>query len=364
MGREQDLVLAALAGDPAAFAALVAPARSRMIAVTARMVGPDDAEDIVQEALIRGFLGLSRLRDPERVEAWLTAVAVNVAKMWLRSRASQARAVAAAGSAQPAPQEREVLDVVLEALEQLPMAQRDAVLMHYVDDLSCQDIAELVGTTAAAVRVRLHRARTQLRRELAPLAPVRLTARRKEGPMVDAKVEDVVVRVAADDPSRILLDLPTIILLKEKKGARTMPIFVGLPEGASLAARLAGEQFPRPTTADLTIDLLRASGGSIERIAITSSRAAVFYATVLVNGEQVDARPSDALNLAVRTGAPILVEEHLLEEHGLGGSTLVEKVEQIAAENGLGIPAGDWKSLSVELILALQVMRWTSRPQR
>jgi bifunctional DNase/RNase len=71
---------------------------------------------------------------------------------------------------------------------------------------------------------------------------------------------------------------------------------------------------------------LRASGGSIERVAITSSRDKVFYAAVSVNGEQVDARPSDALNLAVRAAAPILVEERLLDEHGLGAMTLIETI--------------------------------------
>jgi RNA polymerase sigma factor (sigma-70 family) len=364
VGREHELVLAALGGDPAAFAALVAPARRRMVAVTTGIVGADDAEDIVQEALIRAFLGLSRLRDPERVEAWLMAVAVNVAKMWLRSRAAQARAAAAAGSVRPLPAERELLDVVNEALELLPTGQRDVVLMHYLDDLSCEEIAQLVGTTPAAVRVRLHRARSQLRRELAPLAPVPLTAPRREVPMVEVKVEDVVVRVAADDPSRILMETPAIILLKEKNGERSLPIFVGLPEGANLAAPLTDDKFPRPTTADLTIELLRATGGSIERVAITSIRENTFYALVSVNGEELDARPSDAINLAVRTAAPILLEERLLDEHGLGELTLVQKIEHEAAKKGLEIPAGEWKSLSMELLFAQQVMRWTSRPER
>jgi RNA polymerase sigma factor (sigma-70 family) len=362
VGREHELVLRALAGNPAAFAALVAPARPRMLAVTTRIVGADDAEDILQEALIRAFLGLSRLRDPERVEAWLTAVAVNVAKMWLRSKASQARAVAAAGPMRPVPAERELLDIVRQALEVLPDGQRDVVLLHYIDDLSCGEIAHLVGTTPAAVRVRLHRARAQLRRELAPLAPAPFGAQRKELPMVAVKVEDVVVRVAADDPSRILMETPTIILLKEKDGERSMPIFVGLPEGVSLAAPLADDTFPRPTTADLTIELLRATGGSIERIAITSIRENTFYALISVNGAEVDSRPSDAINLAVRTAAPILLEERLLEEYGLGGLTLEEKLEQEAARKGLEIPLGDWKSLSMELLFAQNVMRWTTPP--
>jgi RNA polymerase sigma factor (sigma-70 family) len=364
VGREHELVLAALGGDPSAFAALVTPARRRMVAVTARIVGADDAEDIVQEALIRAFLSLSRLRDPERVEAWLTAVAVNVAKMWLRSRASQARAVAAAASVRPLPAERELLEVVREALELLPVGQRDVVLMHYIDDLSCQEIAHLIGTTPAAVRLRLHRARTQLRRELAPLAPAPFVAPRKDVPMVAVRVEDVVVRVAADDPSRILMETPAIILLKENGGERSMPIFVGLPEGAGLAAPLADDKFPRPTTADLTIELLRAAGGTIERIVITGIRDNMFYARISVNGEDLDARPSDAINLAVRVSAPILLEERLLDEYGLGELTLVEKLEREAAKKGLEIPPGEWKSLSLELLFAQQVMRWTSPPTR
>jgi uncharacterized protein len=364
VGPEHELVLAALGGDPAAFAALVAPVRRRMVAVTARIVGANDAEDVVQEALIRAFLGLSRLRDPERVEAWLTAVAVNVAKMWLRSKASQARAVAAAGSVRPLPEERELLDVVREALEVLPAGQRDVVLMHYIDDLSCQEIAHLVGTTPAAVRVRLHRARTQLRRELAPLTPAPFAAPRRELPMVEVKVEDVVVRVDAGDPSKIVFETPAIIVLKEKTGERSMPIFVGLPEGAGLAAPLADEKFPRPTTADLTIELLRASGGTIERIAITSIRDNTFYALISVNGEELDSRPSDAINLAVRAAAPILVDERLLDEYGLGERTLVQKIEHEAAQKALEIPAGEWKSLSMELLLTQPVMKWTSRPER
>jgi RNA polymerase sigma-70 factor (ECF subfamily) len=83
---EHDLVEAALRGDPVAFAALVAPKRGHVIAVVARIVGTETAEDVVQEALLRAFLSLSRLRDHGRFESWLCGVAINVAKMRLRRR--------------------------------------------------------------------------------------------------------------------------------------------------------------------------------------------------------------------------------------------------------------------------------------
>ena len=98
------------------------------------------------------------------------------------------------------------------------------------------------------------------------------------------------------------------------------------------------------------IELMRATGGTIERIAITSIRDNTFYARISVNGAEVDARPSDAINLAVRVAAPILLEERLLDEYGLGELTLTEKADQEAAKKGLEIPAGAWKSLSMELL--------------
>src|SRR5204863_950312 len=120
--------------------------------------------------------------------------------------------------------ERELFEVVRHAVELLPPAQRDAVLLHYVDDLSCEEIARLLGTTAGAVRVRLHRARAQLRRELAAVAPLPRTSRRKERVMVELKLEDVLVRVAPDDPSKTVSD-QRIVLLREDGADRILPIW-------------------------------------------------------------------------------------------------------------------------------------------
>ena len=87
---DDKLVAAALAGDMAAFAALVKGNRARVEAVVERMIG-EEAEDIVQEALLRAYLGLSQLRDPARFDAWLCGIAVNLAKMRLRRRALERR---------------------------------------------------------------------------------------------------------------------------------------------------------------------------------------------------------------------------------------------------------------------------------
>src|SRR5712691_2147013 len=90
MRADHELVPAALAGDPAAFATLVERNRARVEAVVERMVG-EDAEDLVREALLRAYLGLSQLRDPARFGAWLCGIAVNLAKMRLRQRELEGR---------------------------------------------------------------------------------------------------------------------------------------------------------------------------------------------------------------------------------------------------------------------------------
>jgi bifunctional DNase/RNase len=136
-----------------------------------------------------------------------------------------------------------------------------------------------------------------------------------------------------------------IVVLKERDGDRRLPIWIGLPEGAMLAYNLHGAAPPRPMTTDLMVELLRVTGADVSRVAITELRDSVFYAAITVDGKDVDARPSDAINLAVRVGAPIVVEEAVLGEAAREGDLTLE---DDAAKFDLELPAGRWSSLSVE----------------
>ncbi len=353
--RDDELVTAALAGDPSAFAALVERNRGRVEAVVERMVG-EEAEDLVQEALLRAYLGLSRLRDPARFGAWLCGIAVNLAKMRLRRRALERRFV-------PEPtldggfEERELLGLVRDAVDILPPGQRDVVLMHYVDGLSCEEIAGLLGSSTGAVRVRLHRARRQLRDQLAPLAPI--PTPKEEIRMIEMRLEDVIVRVSEDDPMTLVAD-QRIVLLKEADGERLLPIWIGAAEGNALALRLTGETTPRPVTSDVMAELLRVTGARVERVAVTRVRDNTFYAVIAVAvdgcADEVDARPSDALNLAVRVGAPIFVEDGVLEQCAMPPGDIAVRLDTEADKAGHELPPGKWRSLSAELLQSLY--RW------
>jgi uncharacterized protein len=349
------LIAASRRGEIAAFAELAEEYRPRLRLVATRMLGDtDEAEDLVQEALLRGYLGLTQLREADRFGAWLVGIVLNLARMTLRRRAAYERALVRVASAPPAAQEeRDTLTLVREAVELLPARERDAVVLHYVDGLACDEIAEVLDSSPGAVRVRLHRARARLRRELAPLAPRKPATRPEEKTMIEMRLEDVLVRV---DDEKIVAD-QRIVLLRDEDGARVLPIWIGAAEGNSLAVKLHSESTPRPMTSDLLAQLVQLFGGRVERVAVTRLHESTFYAsiTLLVDGrtDELDARPSDALNLAVRTAAPIFVATDVLEEAAVDRDGLQAKLDDLSDWTDAEPPPGEWRSLSVELVHTL-----------
>ncbi len=105
------------------------------------------------------------------------------------------------------------------------------------------------------------------------------------------------------------------MVLRERSGDRGMPIWIGPAEAGSLALALESVEAPRPFAARLAASLVAAAGARIEEVRVTQLIDSVFYAAVVVRGaagpEEVDARPSDAINLALAAGVPIRVDDQL-----------------------------------------------------
>lgn len=120
----------------------------------------------------------------------------------------------------------------------------------------------------------------------------------------------------------VRVELPSntpIVLLRETEGQhRVLPIFIGNPEATAIAFALDGVVTPRPMTHDLMKDVIDALGSQLERIVVTSLASGTFYAELHLKTAtgltQVSARPSDAIALAVRVGAPIFAEESVVDE--------------------------------------------------
>ncbi len=108
-----------------------------------------------------------------------------------------------------------------------------------------------------------------------------------------------------------------IIVLRDQAGERVLPIWVGVFEANAIALQIENVQTPRPMTHDLLKNILENLHAVVERIVVCDLKENTFYAAihVRVNGEHltVDARPSDAIALALRTGSPIFVEETVIQ---------------------------------------------------
>ena len=108
-----------------------------------------------------------------------------------------------------------------------------------------------------------------------------------------------------------------IVVLRDSDGQRVLPIWVGVFEANAIALQIENVATPRPMTHDLLRNVIADLRGTVERVAVTDLKDNTFYAVIYLRvGEElvaVDARPSDAIALALRTKAPIFVDERVLE---------------------------------------------------
>lgn len=109
-----------------------------------------------------------------------------------------------------------------------------------------------------------------------------------------------------------------IVILKEIDGDRTLPIWIGLLEATAIATEMEKIEFSRPMTHDLLINLLNAVGAEILRVEVSDLKDNTYFALItLKHGEteaKVDARPSDAVAVALRAGAEIFVNEAVIKQ--------------------------------------------------
>lgn len=106
------------------------------------------------------------------------------------------------------------------------------------------------------------------------------------------------------------------LILKEADGPRKMPIIIGVSEAQAIANELEGVRPQRPMTHDLIRSIVELLGGQLKEVVIHSLREGTFYASLVFeySNLELDARPSDAIAIAIRFGVPIYVSEQILNE--------------------------------------------------
>jgi RNA polymerase sigma-70 factor (ECF subfamily) len=184
---EGNLIAEAAAGKTAAFEKLTAPLADSLYSIIAGIVGqsrggstPSDAEDVLQETLLNAYKGMGGFRGESSFSTWMTRIAVNAARSYLRKKRPEVAPIPASDGeedcpadpfdamASPSPGPAEVLamqedkDRVGEALTKLPDEEREVLVMREVDGMKYSAIADALEITEGAVRARLHRARNRM----------------------------------------------------------------------------------------------------------------------------------------------------------------------------------------------------------
>ena len=108
-----------------------------------------------------------------------------------------------------------------------------------------------------------------------------------------------------------------IVILRDKEGQRVLPIWVGIFEANAIALQIENVTTPRPMTHDLLRNVIHDLNASVQKIVVCDLQENTFYALVYLSAQgetvAIDARPSDAIALALRTRAPIFVEETVID---------------------------------------------------
>ena len=127
-----------------------------------------------------------------------------------------------------------------------------------------------------------------------------------------------------------------VVILKEKGGELYLPVWIGLLEANAISVALEGAEMPRPLTPDLLCSIIDRMGASVDYIVVNDLQHDIFYATVILNANWmrmgIDARPSDAIAIALRVGAPIYVEKAVLDQAGIQPGYGADKYTMMQAE--------------------------------
>jgi RNA polymerase sigma factor (sigma-70 family) len=330
-----ELVTLARSGDKPAFGELVWRYQLLALSIAIKLVGNEDsARDLVQEALLQAWLLLDKLKSPGRFKNWLCGIVVNLGRSYIRDRKTNllswealtggqqfasCRYTEDISSPAESAEEHEFQNALLGAVKALPSGERAAILAFYYEQLSLQEIAAISGIPAGTLKVRLCRARKKLKARLLSQYSEILPYSQRRKMMVKVTIADVVKKEFKDEEGRSYTDY--VVVLNEATGSRAVPVWIGPFEGQAIAMGLTGRQLPRPLTYNFFAALLSAVNAKVEQVRIEALKGDTFYAVVRVSCgkliQEIDARPSDALALALRTASPIFMSEEVLQQAGI-----------------------------------------------
>ncbi len=321
---DAELVAKARQGDKEAFGQLVERYQQMVGHIAHKMIADEGvARELAQEAILQAYLSLDHLRDASRFKSWLYGITLNICRSYLQDQKMDMLSLETVmigvhsdgitnfddtSDPQAIAEAHDLHRLVLDAINELSARDKEATLLFYYEQLTLQEIANHSGVSVGAIKGRLHRARKQLQERLSmEYALEQQKGKRK------MHTRQVTIEAVREHPGT----RQCYIVLKDDEDAR-LTIFIGRPEALTIAAGLTEISPPRPMTAHLMASLFEVTGLQLKQVRIEDIKDDVFYAAItVVSGKKtydLDARPSDALALAVLMKRPIFVAETLMPQ--------------------------------------------------
>ncbi len=317
---DTELLAAARDGNKDAFGCLIERYQHMTERLAQGMIGNAYiAQELAQEAVLQAYLSLDRLRNDGRFASWLYGITLNVCRNYLRSQKIDVSSLEALmggmfidplllseGVIDPLTiaEEHEVSRVVLHAVYALSPAEREATLLFYYAQFRLNEIAGILGISVAAVKGRLYKARKQLKEDLSAWfeeTSVSQVWPRRRKTMIQVSVVDSVT-VTNKEASRPAY---SVVVLHDEAHHRALGIWIGPAEAFAIDQGLRQSPMPRPMTVNFIASILHSLGAVLEEVRIESLKDEIFYATARIRSDntvhEIDARPSDAIELAVAT---------------------------------------------------------------
>jgi RNA polymerase sigma factor (sigma-70 family) len=328
---DTELVALARAGDKDAFGQLIERYAQMVRRIALSMIAHEEiARELAQEAILQAYLSLDQLRDDSRFKSWLYGIVLNICRSYIRDQKADLFSLEALTGGmhhdmasfpsvvldpEEIAEQRELHSIVLQAVQGLSAKERVATLLFYYEQLSLREIAAILGVSVSAIKGRLYRAREQLRKSLLPvLVDTELWSAKNE----QEERRKMMVRVKVAAVWESAENKQYVVILLDEAGRRILNIWIGAHE--ALVIGMGQTEIPaiRPMGMHLMMNLLQATGIEFEEARVEKLTDDVFYAVAKFRSgktvHELDARPSDAIALAVLMQKPIYVAEEVMNQ--------------------------------------------------
>ena len=314
-----ELIDKVIEGDKIAYSSLFYGHYNYCFAKALKIIGDSDvAKDLVQESFIEAYFCIGNLKDKSAFKPWLGGIVKNVCKNYLRIHSRQFKSLKQYVECQhdiEAQEDGKIIEIITQAIGTLSKPSGDIIFAFYYDGKSILDISSEFGITPALTKVSIHRARKELKAIIEKTSGVEYykTYHKNKKAMKQVKIIDLI-------PSSN--DLKAwIIALHEEELNLVLPIVITTELAAAMAAGIKGIVLSRPLTHHLLAEVLSTNGIQPESACITNIENGIYHSVLKVKGQhglqEYDARPSDAINIAIRFGCPIFVSQAVIKKAGI-----------------------------------------------